>query len=104
MIRRQILRLQCRLRRGLNTLYLGYIESVLRELHPHELGGEISRAIADLPAHRDRAQITSVKPRERTTAQLKLRGDLGCARVREQLWRLQHLSFDLAAAPQPARV
>jgi hypothetical protein len=30
--------------------------------------------------------------------QLKLHGDFGCARVREQLWRLQHLPSDLATA------
>lgn len=99
MTRRQILKLQCRLRRGLNQLYLGYLESVLREL-PHDRSGEINRAIAALPVHRERTQIACTKPRERTTVQLKLRGDLGCARVREQLWRLQHLPFDLAAAGQ----
>src|SRR5262249_18969211 len=103
MTKRKILRLQCRLRRGVDRLYHGYIESVLRELCPHDRPGEISRAIASRTAHRDRNQLTRTKPRERTAAQLKLRGDLGCARVREQLWRLQYLPFDPSTAGNPAR-
>jgi hypothetical protein len=103
MTRRQILKLQCRLRRGVNRLYHGYLESVLNELRPHDRSGEISQVIASLPAYRDHHQIACAKPRERTIVQLKLRGDLGCARVREQLWRLPHVPFELAAAAQSAR-
>jgi hypothetical protein len=98
MTRRHILRLQCRLRRSVDGLYHHYLESVLLELLTHDHAGEISRAIADLPAHRGANRVACTKPRERTTVQLKLHGDFGCARVREQLWRLQHLPSDLATA------
>jgi hypothetical protein len=104
MTRRQILRLQCRLRRGVNVLYHGYLESVLGELRAHDRSGEINRAIASLPSHRARDHVACAPPRDRAIVhrELKLRGDLGCARVREQLWRLQHLPFDLPAAGQAA--
>lgn len=98
MTRRQILRLQYRLRRGVDQLYHGYLASVLRDLRPHVRPDDISSAIASLPAHRSRDQVACARRRERATVQLKLRGDLGCALVREQLWRLQHLPF----AGQPA--
>jgi hypothetical protein len=100
MIRRHILRLQCRLRRSVERLYHRYLESVLHELQPLDRSGEISRAIASLPAHRDRVEAACTKPREGAAVLLMLGGDLGCARVRERLWRLQHLPFDLAATGQ----
>jgi len=104
MTRRQIQRLQCRLRRGLNGLYHGYLASVLHELLAHDRSGEINRALASLADLRVANQIARAKPRNRSMVQrdLKQRGDFGCARVREQLWRLQHLPLDLSAVGQPA--
>jgi hypothetical protein len=103
MTRRQIQRLQCWLRHGVNQLYYGYLASVLHDLRVHDRTGEIDRALATLPCNRVRNQPTApAAPGDRTKVhrELKLRGDLGCARVREQLWRLQHLPFDLSAAGQ----
>ena len=92
MTRREILKLQCRLRRGVNRLYHRYLESVLRELGADD-HANVGHATANVAAHRARHQPAYAKPRDRAVAarQLKLRGDLGCARVREQLWRLQHV-------------
>ena len=93
-----MLRLQCGLRRSVNQLYHGYLESILRDLQPHERSGDVSQAIASLPALQSRTKSACTKPREPKTVQLKLLGDHGCARVREQLWRLQHMPYDLAAS------
>jgi hypothetical protein len=101
MTRRQIQKLQCRLRRGVNDLYHGYIAGVLHELQAQDRTGEIDRALATLPGRSTLEQSTACKQPDRhpaTHRELKLQGDLGCARVRERLWRLQHVPFDLSAA------
>jgi hypothetical protein len=101
MTRRQIQRLQCRLRRGVNELYHGYIAGVLQQLQAQDRTGEIDRALATLPMRNSADQSAACKQPDRspsTHRQLKLQGDFGCARVRERLWRLQHLPFDLSAA------
>jgi hypothetical protein len=99
MTRRQIQKLQCRLRRGVNALYHGYIVSLLLQLQAHDRSGEIDRALAAMPRCGTFERSAACKQPDRPThRELKRQGDFGCARVREQLWRLQHLPFDLSAA------
>lgn len=101
MTKRQIQRLQCRLRRGVNGLYYRYMTRVLQGLQAHDHAGDVDRVLATLPArHCRNRELTNEQPCRPVSVQreLKLRADLGCARVRERLWQLQHLQIDLSPA------
>jgi hypothetical protein len=88
MTKRQILKFQNHVRHGVDVLYHSYIASVLRELSRHDqVGAAGSPDAADAPA-----SAISVQ------REMKRRADLGCARVRERLWQLQHLQ--LSSSPQ----
>ena len=99
MTKRQIQRLQCRLRRGVNGLYYSYLTSMLQNLQAYDHAGDVDRVLATLPVQRCR-ESTNAQAIRSTSVQreLKLRADLGCARVRERLWQLQHLQIDLSPA------
>ena len=101
MTKRQIQRLQCRLRRGVNGLYYSYLTSMLQSLQAYDHAGDVDRVLATLPVQPCRSDpSTNEQPSRPTSVQreLKLRADLGCARVRERLWQLQHLQIDLSPA------
>ena len=99
MTRRQFQRIQCRMRRGVNELYYSYLASVLRGLEALDPAGDIDRALATLPVRR-RCESSTEQSRRASVGlrELKQRSDLGCARVREKLWQLQHLQLDLSTA------
>lgn len=97
MTKRQLRRLQCRARRGVNRLYHGYLAGVLRGMESRDRA--LVGVLASLPAPRSRSRVSATEPKSHMVyRELKRRGDLGCARVREQLWQLQHLHI----GPSPA--
>lgn len=101
MTRHQIKRLQCRLRRSVNGLYHSYMTSVLQGLQGQDKAGEVDRVLATAPVQRccDHAPATAQPSRPSSVQrELKLRADLGCARVRDRLWQLQHLQIDVSPA------
>lgn len=101
MTKRQIQRIQCRLRRSVNGLYYSYLTSVLQGLKAHDEVGDVDRVLATLPVrHCRKPESTNEQPCRPSNVQreLKRRADLGCARVRERLWQLQHLQVDLSPA------
>ena len=101
MTRHQIKRIQCRLRRSVNGLYYSYMTSVLQGLKAQDPAGDVDRVLATVPVQRCRDhESANVQPCRPTSVQreLKVRADLGCARVRERLWQLQHLQIDLSPA------
>ena len=101
MTKRQIKRLQCRLRRSVNSLYYSYMTSVVQSLKAQDQAGEVDRVLAAVPAPlcRDRDVMSELPCRPGSVQrELKRRADLGCARVRERLWQLQHLQIDLSPA------
>ncbi len=101
MTKRQFQRLQCRLRRSVNSLYYSYLTSMLRGLQAYDQAGDVDRMLATLPARHCRGYESMHEQPSRPAGvqrELKLRGDFGCARVRERLWQLQHLQIDLSPA------
>ena len=95
MTKRQIQRIQCRLRRSVERLYYSYLTHVLRGLNVLGGANEVDHALASMPAIPTRCRDLAVERAKRSASvqRAKLRGDLGCARVRERLWQLQHLQI-----------
>jgi hypothetical protein len=85
-------------RRSVDGLYHSYIACVLRELNMHDQIGDVDRVLASASAQSDRAREPANEPTGAIIAprELKLRADLGCARVRERLWQLQHVQLNAA--------
>ena len=91
MTTRQIRRVQCRIRDSVNGLYESYLAGVVRGLETHDRA--IDRVLATMPAQRPHDGVSTTEPSigpGTVQRELKRRGDLGCARVREKLWHLQH--------------
>jgi len=95
MTKRQIQKIQCRVRRGVNGLYRSYLTSMLHGMRPFDRAGDVEQAlVAMLP----RAEATPLTTAHR---EMKRRADRSSARLRERLWRVQHLQLDLCATAHP---
>jgi hypothetical protein len=102
MTKRQIQKIQCRVRRGVNKLYGSYLTSVLHSMKPHDRAGEIDQALATVSPSRLRPSATPRACHPVTAhREMKLRADLSSARLRERLWRVQHLQLDPCATGFP---
>jgi len=92
MFKRQIRRFQCQLRHGANRLYHGYIASILRGLEAQTPVDAVDVVLEPSPVrNRCHANAINAPLSPPLARKLKLHGDFGCAKVREQLWQLQHL-------------
>lgn len=95
MTKRQIQKIQCRVRRGVTKLYRGYLTSMMHGMQPFDRTGDVEQSLA------------SVRPRTYAAGptmahcKMKRRADLSSARLRERLWRVQHLQLDLCATARP---
>ena len=95
MTKRQIQKIQCRVRRGVNGLYRNYLTSMLHGMRHCDRDGDVEQALA-VVLPRTRVDLLGAAHRE-----MKLRADLSSARLRERLWRVQHLQLDLCATARP---
>jgi hypothetical protein len=102
MTKRQIQKIQCRVRRGVNRLYGSYLTSVLQRMKPHDRAGEIDQALAAV-SHSHRRQSATPRACRPVSPhrEMKLRADLSSARLRERLWQVQHLQLDPCATGFP---
>ena len=95
MTKRQIQKIQCRVRRGVNGLFRSYLTGMMHGMQPFDRTGGVEQSLASvLP------RTYAVGP---TTAHCKMkrRADLSSARLRERLWQVQHLQLDLCATARP---
>jgi hypothetical protein len=64
-------------------------------MRPFDRGSDVEQALVSM---RPRAAAACLTTAHRD---MKLRADLSSARLRERLWRVQHLQLDLCATARP---
>lgn len=99
MTKRQIARVQCRLRRSLNQLYHGYLNCVLQQMQACDQTGDVKRALATMagPDHHRHQAVSAALRHAISHREVKMLADRRCAHLRERLWRQQHLHFETGA-------
>jgi hypothetical protein len=95
MTKRQIQKIQCRVRRSVNGLYRSYLTSMLHGMRPYDRTGDVEQSLASVVPRTYAVRSTT------THCKMKLRADLSSACLRERLWQVQHLQLDLCATARP---